>query len=76
VWLRKLATSGEAEPECLALWEVVECSICDPDVGSSEGPPVICHSLCDRLFEACREAFFTLDTITQVSMCGGNMPIL
>ncbi|GAQ78961.1 hypothetical protein KFL_000210490 [Klebsormidium nitens] len=65
LWLRKLATSGEAGADCLALWEVVECALCDPDVGVSEGPPVICRSLCDRLLDACGGAYFALDAMTQ-----------
>lgn len=68
LWLRKLATSGEAGSDCLALWEVVECAVCDPGVGVSEGPPIICRSLCDRLLDACGGAYFALETMTQVSL--------
>ncbi|KAL2950351.1 hypothetical protein AAZX31_20G223100 [Glycine max] len=31
--VRKLASTGEATQECLHLWELLECSICDPRVG-------------------------------------------
>jgi hypothetical protein len=64
--LARLATGGEASPECLALWEVLECSICDPHIGVSPGPPLLCASLCDSLFAACSDAYFSADPIHQV----------
>lgn len=64
--IRRLASSGEATPECLQLWELLECSICDPRVGVQPGPPVICASLCDRVYEACSTAYFSMDVKTQV----------
>ncbi|TQE05155.1 hypothetical protein C1H46_009307 [Malus baccata] len=73
VSVRKLASSGEAGPECLHLWELLECSICDPRIGVQSGPPVICASFCDRVFEACAEAYYSTDAITQVlAPCGVN----
>ncbi|KAL2563502.1 hypothetical protein AAZV13_20G195500 [Glycine max] len=30
--VRKLASTGEATQECLHLWELLECSICDPRI--------------------------------------------
>lgn len=27
--IRRLASAGEGSPECLHLWEMLECSICD-----------------------------------------------
>ncbi|XP_070665289.1 folate-binding protein 1 [Malus domestica] len=71
VSVRKLASSGEAGPECLHLWELLECSICDPCIGVQSGPPAICASFCDRVFEACAEAYYSTDAITQVlAPCG------
>lgn len=66
VSVRKLASTGEANPECLQLWELLECSICDPRIGVQPGPPVICASFCDRVFKACAEAYYSTDAITQV----------
>ncbi|VVA12622.1 PREDICTED: folate receptor family [Prunus dulcis] len=73
VSVRKLASTGEANPECLQLWELLECSICDPRIGVQPGPPVICASFCDRVFKACAEAYYSTDAITQVlAPCGVN----
>ncbi|XP_028110992.1 uncharacterized protein LOC114309451 [Camellia sinensis] len=47
--IRRLALTGEASQECLQLWELLECSICDPHVGVQPGPPLMCASLCDRI---------------------------
>ncbi|CAK9163836.1 unnamed protein product [Ilex paraguariensis] len=69
--IRRLATTGEASPECLQLWELLECSICDPRVGVQPGPPLICPPLCDRLYQACSNAYFSMDAKTQVvAPCG------
>lgn len=71
--IRRLASKGEANRECLDLWELLECSICDPRVGVRPGPPLICSSLCDRVLEACGNAYFSVDLKTQVlSPCGLN----
>nr|XP_011466172.1 PREDICTED: uncharacterized protein LOC101299595 isoform X2 [Fragaria vesca subsp. vesca] len=71
--IRKLASSGEANSECLQLWELLECSICDPRIGVQPGPPVICASFCDRVFNACSGAYYSTDAITQVlAPCGLN----
>ncbi|KAK8467996.1 hypothetical protein PHAVU_007G197800 [Phaseolus vulgaris] len=71
--VRKLATTGEANPECLHLWELLECSICDPLVGTRSGPPLICASLCERIYEACSNAYFSMDVKTQIlAPCGVN----
>ena len=64
--VRKLSSTGEGSGECLHLWELLECSICDPRVGVRPGPPVICASFCDMVFEACSEAYFSIDMKTQV----------
>lgn len=66
VSVRKLASTGQANHECLHLWELLECSICDPRVGTQIGPPVICTSFCDSLWKACYDAFFSFDSKTQV----------
>uniref|UniRef100_A0A0E0DQT1 Uncharacterized protein n=1 Tax=Oryza meridionalis TaxID=40149 RepID=A0A0E0DQT1_9ORYZ len=63
--VRKLASTGEGSLECLHLWELLECSICDPRVGVRPGPPVICASFCDMVFEACSEAYFAIDVKKQ-----------
>lgn len=69
--IRKLGSTGEASQECMQLWELLECSICDPRVGVQHGPPVICASLCDRIFQACSNAYFSMDAKTQVLVpCG------
>ncbi|XAR49153.1 hypothetical protein NMG60_11032247 [Bertholletia excelsa] len=71
--VRKLGSTGEASPECLQLWELLECSICDPNVGVKPGPPRICVSLCDRVYKACSYAYFSMDAKTQVlAPCGVN----
>ncbi|KAK0601627.1 hypothetical protein LWI29_025924 [Acer saccharum] len=69
--IRRLASSGEASQECLNLWELLECSICDPRVGVQPGPPLICTSFCDRVYDACSSAYFSVDAKTQVlAPCG------
>lgn len=65
--VRRLASTGEGNQECLQLWELLECSICDPQVGVQPGPPQICTSFCDRVFKACSDAYFSVDAKTQVS---------
>ncbi|XP_042475404.1 uncharacterized protein LOC122057392 [Macadamia integrifolia] len=71
VTIRRLASAGEASQECLQLWELLECSICDPHVGVQPGPPLVCASFCDRVFQACSNAYFSMDPMTQVlSPCG------
>lgn len=67
--VRKLASGGEASPECLHLWELLECAICDPRVGTRPGPPVICESLCENIYDACSNAYFSMDVKTQVFDC-------
>ncbi|KAK6159869.1 hypothetical protein DH2020_003250 [Rehmannia glutinosa] len=69
--IRRLASSGEASQECLQLWELLECSICDPRVSMRRGPPRICASFCNRVYEACSTAYFAMDAKTQVlAPCG------
>ncbi|PWA64916.1 hypothetical protein CTI12_AA338640 [Artemisia annua] len=69
--IRRLASTGEASDECLHLWELLECSICDPHVGVQPGSPVICASLCDRIYDACSNAYFAMDAKNQVlAPCG------
>ncbi|XP_062084846.1 folate-binding protein 1 isoform X2 [Humulus lupulus] len=71
--IRKLASTGEASQECLQLWELIECSICNPQVGVQPGPPRLCSSLCDRVFNACSDAYFSMEAMTQVlAPCGVN----
>ncbi|GJM85417.1 hypothetical protein PR202_ga01863 [Eleusine coracana subsp. coracana] len=65
VSVRNLALTGEGSNECLHLWELLECSICDPRVGVRPGPPVVCASFCDMVFKACSEAYFSVDMKTQ-----------
>lgn len=71
--IRRLALTGEASQECLHLWELLECSICDPRVGVQPGTPLICTSFCDRVYQACSNAYFSMDVKTQVlAPCGVN----
>lgn len=65
--IRRLASSGEASQDCLQLWEFLECSICDPRIGVQKGPPSICTSFCDKVYEACSTAYFAMDAKTQVT---------
>lgn len=64
--IRRLASTGEASQECLHLWEMLECSICDPRVGVQAGPPVLCTSFCDKVYQACSNAYFSVEAKTQV----------
>ncbi|KAG6646654.1 uncharacterized protein LOC122314754 [Carya illinoinensis] len=64
--VRSLASTGEGSPECMHLWELLECSICHPRVGVQPGPPLICSSFCARVYEACSNAYFSMDAKTQV----------
>ncbi|KAF8105467.1 hypothetical protein N665_0157s0053 [Sinapis alba] len=73
VAVRNLATFGEASQDCLHLFELLECSICNPNVGIQPGPPRICASFCDKVFEACKDAYFASNALTQmIGPCGGN----
>lgn len=73
VSLRKLASTGEASEDCLQFWELLECSICDPQVGVQSGPPLICASFCDKVYEACANAYFSMDAkIQALAPCGVN----
>ncbi|KAK4802677.1 hypothetical protein SAY86_000880 [Trapa natans] len=73
ITIRRLALTGEATEECVQLWELLECSICDPSVGVQPELPLICASFCDRVFEACSSAYFSMDAISQVLIpCGTN----
>jgi len=64
--VRRLASTGEASQECLQLWELLECSICDPQIGVQPGPPLICASFCDRVYQACANAYFSMDANKRV----------
>ncbi|GAA0152730.1 hypothetical protein LIER_11137 [Lithospermum erythrorhizon] len=69
--VRRLASTGEASQECLQLWELLECAICDPHVGTRRGIPLICESFCERIYQACSGAYFSVDAKTQVlAPCG------
>ncbi|CAI9769520.1 unnamed protein product [Fraxinus pennsylvanica] len=71
--IRRLASTGQASQECLQLWELLECSICDPRVGVQRGPPVVCLPFCDRVYEACSTAYFSIEARTQVlEPCGAG----
>lgn len=52
--------------ECLDLFELLECSVCHPNVGIQWRPLGICASLSDRVFEACSDAYFSSDANNQV----------
>lgn len=69
--VRNLATSGEASRGCLHIWELLECSICDPRIGVQPGTPLICASFCDMILQDCSSAYFSIDPRNQVlSPCG------
>ncbi|XP_051121542.1 uncharacterized protein LOC127244953 isoform X2 [Andrographis paniculata] len=69
--IRRLASSGEGSQECLQLWELLECAICDPRVGVQRGPPRVCASFCERVYDACSSAYLAMDARTQVlGPCG------
>ncbi|KAK3029992.1 hypothetical protein RJ639_038091, partial [Escallonia herrerae] len=73
VSIRKLALTGEASEECVQLWELLECSICDPNVGIQPGLPLVCSSFCERVYQACSNAYFSMDAKIQVlAPCGMN----
>ncbi|KAJ4900663.1 hypothetical protein Rs2_14614 [Raphanus sativus] len=73
VAVRNLATFGEASQDCLNLFELLECSICNPNVGIQPGPPRICASFCNKVFEACKDAYFASNALTQmIGPCGVN----
>jgi hypothetical protein len=67
VSVRNLALTGEGSQECIHLWELLECSICDPRIGIRPGPPVVCTPFCDMVFKACSESYFSVDMKTQVN---------
>ncbi|KAG0479822.1 hypothetical protein HPP92_010680 [Vanilla planifolia] len=66
VSIRRLASSGEANHQCLHLWELLECSICNPRVGVRAGPPILCASFCDMILKDCSNAYFAIDPKSQV----------
>ncbi|KAL0738698.1 hypothetical protein Bca4012_014908 [Brassica carinata] len=73
VAVRNLATFGEASQDCLHLFELLECSVCNPNVGIQPGPPRICASFCNKVFEACKDAYFASNALTQmIGPCGVN----
>lgn len=57
---------GEGSEECIDLWEALECSVCHPDVGIAAGPPPVCESFCNRVFAACKDAYFATDPHSKV----------
>lgn len=76
VAVRNLATYGEASQDCQHLFELLECSICNPNVGIQPGPPRICASFCDRVYDACKDAYFASNALTQVGVCDKQMQTL
>lgn len=70
-FVRRLASFGEASQECLHIWELLECSVCDPHIGVQPGPPLICSSFCDMILQDCSTAYFSIDPrIKVLSPCG------
>ncbi|KAH0881490.1 hypothetical protein HID58_068884 [Brassica napus] len=69
--VESLATYGEAAKDCLYLFELLECSICQP------GTLPICASFCGRVFQACSDAYFSSDASDQVIVpCGASESII
>ncbi|KAF2548833.1 hypothetical protein F2Q70_00023947 [Brassica cretica] len=69
--VESLATYGEAPKDCLYLFELLECSICQP------GTLPIRASFCDRVFQACSDAYFSSDASDQVIVpCGASESII
>ncbi|KAF8068552.1 hypothetical protein N665_1142s0003 [Sinapis alba] len=64
--LCSLATYGEAVKDCLDLFE-----------GIQSGTLHMCASFCDRVFEACSDAYFSSDATNQVIVpCGASETII
>lgn len=57
---------GEGSEECVSRWEALECAMCHPKVGTQRGPPAVCESFCDKVFDSCRDAFFAAEAQSQV----------
>eukprot|EP00898_Chlorokybus_atmophyticus_P002371 jgi/Chlat1/3134/Chrsp21S03362 len=53
---------GELSPDCWQEWSALECAVCDPRLGTDPSHGV-CEGFCGRLFRACAENFFTVDTV-------------
>ncbi|KAL1212902.1 Folate-binding protein 1 [Cardamine amara subsp. amara] len=72
--VKNLATYGEATKHCLALFELLECSICNSKVGIRSGHPRICASFCDQVFEACSDAYFSSSNASKqvIVPCGAS----
>ncbi|XP_018433455.1 folate-binding protein 1-like [Raphanus sativus] len=70
--LQNLAAHGDASKDCLFWFELLECSICHPDVGVQSGPIRICASFCDSVFEACSDASFSSNTQVVVPCAPSN----
>ncbi|XP_011087437.1 uncharacterized protein LOC105168924 isoform X2 [Sesamum indicum] len=76
--IRRLASSGEASQDCLQLWELLECSICDPRVLAPCG---LGDFVCGRASEwvsngteLCHAAGFSISSFddTEESLCYGG----
>ncbi|XP_024543825.1 uncharacterized protein LOC9654190 [Selaginella moellendorffii] len=74
--LRNLAVNGEGDEVCQSVWEVLECSVCHPRVGTSPGPPAICQDFCNVVFSSCSSAFFAMDQPKQALLPCGSSEII
>lgn len=67
---RMLQIGAEPNEECVRIWEALECSMCHPTIGTQPGPPAICTTFCDRLYDSCQSAFFATDPVANVGASG------
>jgi len=60
-----LHRTSDAGPACVTAWMAGACSRCHHIGGTLPKPP-LCDSFCDTLHAACAEAFFAVDSTTQL----------
>jgi len=65
-----IATSAGFSPKCRRMTEMLECSVCHPDVGTGRIRSV-CDRTCNAWFGACKEEFYSASG-TSLRPCFGN----
>ncbi|KAI8468730.1 MAG: hypothetical protein J3K34DRAFT_522732 [Monoraphidium minutum] len=53
----RVLDDGEAAPPCKAALRRLACRPCDPEVGTG-AKPAVCLSLCDLVYDSCKEDYF------------------